>query len=126
MLDCRIDQYRRLVVLTCVGEVSATDILALQESLPADPCFDPAYSLLFDGRAANLLEFAGEPVRRLTIEAPFTPPSRRAFVVRHSAEFALLQMHQAYSDLLTGGSQLRVFRDLDAATDWLEGRRKVA
>ena len=126
MLNCRVDPCRRLVVITCSGAVGVAQILALQQRLPADPAFEPSYSLLFDGRAAELEDFAGEPVRRLIGESPFGATSRRAFVVRHSAAYAVLQIHQAYSDMLSRGGPLRVFRDLDAATDWLEGRRRVA
>ena len=122
MLQSRIDPYRRLVVLTGIGEVMPVEILAAQERLPADPVFRPGFSLLLDMRDALLVDFAPDQLRRLAVESPFGTAARRAYVVRHAA-LELLRQCQTYSDLMARGGALRLFRDLDAATAWLEGRR---
>jgi hypothetical protein len=115
----RIDPVQRLVVITCSGELTATDLPETQRRLRADPDFDPTFALLFDVRLASLSQLDAATLRQAAAGTPFGTTTPRAYVTSDEAAYGLMRMLQIYSEVKKFGGPLQVFRDLDPAMAWL-------
>lgn len=118
-LDYRIDVARRLVLSTGQGRVTFADVKAHQDRLLSDPHFDPSFNQLNDLVAVTHLVVSGEQGRNLASRHVFSPASKRAIVAVNPHVFGLSRLMQTYHSLVEGGSDVRVFSNLDAALEWL-------
>jgi hypothetical protein len=119
MVTYRIDRGDRLVVITCVGAVSAADLAETQAALRADPDFDPAFALLFDVRQGSLGQIDAGRLRLAAAGTPFAPTAARAYLVGDDAAFGVARMLQTFSEFEQRGDRVQVFRELDAALAWI-------
>ena len=117
--DYRIDVARRLVLSTGQGRVTFADVKAHQDRLLSDPHFDPSFNQLNDLVAVTHLVVSGEQGRNLALRHVFSPASKRAIVAVNPHVFGLARLMQTYHSLAEGGSEVRVFSNLDAALEWL-------
>lgn len=118
-----IDVARALVVTTVNGAVGEAEFLAHQARLLADERFSPSFDTMIEFRPGSAFNGSGEDIRNLAQSNPFGRESRRAYVVASDLNFGLARMAQEYGDMI--GQEVELFRDRDAAFDWLDrGRRK--
>jgi hypothetical protein len=113
-----IDKQRRLVITTCLDQLTLADGLAHQEKLLKDPDFDPSFSQLMDCTRVNFSGFAANDIRKLAERNIFSPQSRRAIVVSSNLVYGFGRMFEMLRDS-AGENGIRIFRDLDEAVDWL-------
>jgi hypothetical protein len=112
------DSKRRVVIVTIRGKLTDQGLLEGYDRLTNDPRFDRNASQLVDLRAASGAEVTERGVRALVERPPeFAATSRRAIVVPSDLGFGMARMYE----LLRGGDagEVRVFRDIDAAKEWL-------
>ena len=117
----KIDKERRLVMSTASGVFCKEDALLHRERLLADPEFDPAYSQLSDFTQVTKFDLTAEDVRQMAREIVFAPNARRALIVSGDLAFGLGRM---YTMLQEGAREnnIRVFRDLNEALEWVLAR----
>jgi hypothetical protein len=114
MIVYRIDPDRQLVTITGVGALTA----ATQDRIKVDQAFDPGFALLTDYLEA--LDFTAADLRRMAGNSPFGPRSVRAYAARGDLAFGLLRMYETFGSTASRNDLLRVFRDVDAAMQWID------
>jgi hypothetical protein len=113
----RIDKARGIVLTRYEGRLSDHDVLGLQRRLAADPEFVPALRQLIDMREIEELEITSEGIQRLAQGNPFGTGSRRAGVASKDDVYGVARMFEMMRQ--EKGDELRIFRSLDDALDWL-------
>ena len=110
---------RRLVLVTGIGQLEDAEMLVLDETLRADPEFDPEYSQLNNLMEADGRQLSPEMVWSLAARPPlFSPTSLRAVAVPTSLGFGMTRMFKLMrSDEAAG--EVRVFHSLEEAEKWL-------
>jgi len=114
----KIDKERKLVMSTASGVLILADALAHQKQLLKDPDFDPSFSQLLDFTHVTDVQLSSEEVRRLARTTVFSTNSRRAFLANSDLKFGLARMFSIARETF-GETGIRVFRNLDAALDWV-------
>lgn len=114
-----IDTQRRVVLVKFGEKLTATDIERYAEQLRANPSFRPGFSEIVDLTQVVDVELRGEDILRLADHVdPFSFESKRAFVVKDSA-----QSHQArmYQISRMAREKIRSFYSHEDAERWLFG-----
>ena len=114
----KIDKERKLVMSAGSGYVTKAQVLAYQKQLSNDPDFHPGFSELADFAQVTKVDIEMSDVPRFAKSDVFSSHSRRAIIVKGDVAFAFAKMFEI-SRALTGGSEIRVFRNHDEAVDWL-------
>jgi hypothetical protein len=85
--------------------------------LRANPLFDPSFSEIVDLRAVEKLDLGGEDMLRLadTID-PFSPESKRGFVVQNPTQGHAAKIHKI---LRIAGNRMSVFHSVEEAAAWI-------
>ncbi len=117
-----IDIPRRIIFTTATGVVDLASYGEYLNVREADPLYERTMSGIFDAREAHFV-FSQEDMRRMVKLAKNALPdteTKRAIVVSGTLEYGLSRMFQTLS--LDSRLQYAVFRDYDAAMDWMENR----
>ena len=114
----KIDKERRIVLSSGAGVLTRADILGHMDRLSSDPDFDPDYSQIVDFTHFSGVDIGPEDVRQFAQRNIFSPPSRRAFVVKDDLQFGLARMFEIHREL-NGETGIGVFRTIDEALDWV-------
>ena len=117
-----IDIPRRIIFTTATGVVDLASYGEYLDVREADPLYERTMSGIFDAREAHFV-FSQEDMRRMVKLAKNALPdteTKRAIVVSGTLEYGLSRMFQTLS--LDSRLQYAVFRDYDAAMDWMENR----
>jgi hypothetical protein len=114
----KIDKERRPVMSTGSGVLTMAEAMAHQDNLRKHPDFDPSFSQLVDLSNVTKIELSHGDMERFAQAAIFSPNSRRAFLVAGDAVYGLARMFAILRDN-AGEKGIQVFRDLDAALDWV-------
>ena len=117
-LDYRIDLSRRLIVTTVKGILSRYELLNHQVRVLRDPEFDPTFSQLHDVRGADLAGVYEDCVEALASRAQPKADTKSAIVVSDVIAKDLARIFAGLREAL--GEEIRVFRDLESASSWLE------
>lgn len=112
-----IDQSRRLVVSHAWGVLSDVDVREHYAQIRADPAFDPSYRQLADLRAVTEIAVSSVTVAETARTLVFAPGVRRAFIAPQDLHFGMARMFGTYGE--ASGQDVRVFRDVGAAQEWL-------
>jgi len=113
-----IDLSRALVVSRWRGPLTEADVRELYDRLRADPAFDPTFRHIADLREVERVEASAEAIGSMARSSAFAPGARRALVAEADAVYGCARMFAAHAELT--GSQVRVFRALGDAAQWLE------
>lgn len=115
------DPETNVLYLTATGALEDEEAIAYAQKLAADGSIPPGRSELADFSQANLGSLSADALRRIAgvfqrhdVDAG---RSRVALVVSGDLGFGLARMYQAFRS--ESAIQLRVFRDLAAAREWL-------
>ncbi len=118
-VSIRVEPETGIAVATCSGGLSVQDAREGAAALWAAPDWDGRaaawdfQAAKFEMSAADVREIAGFILRN----QPTPPPARLAFIVPGDADFGMARMFEVFRE--APGTALRVFRDADAARDWL-------
>ena len=113
----KIDTSRRLVITRIWGAATDEDIHEHARRLRVDPQFDPTYRQLADMSDITEILVSRGTIEEISRGQLFTPGAQRAFVSSQDAVFGLLRKYQLHAD--SSGQVIGVFRDRNAAEDWL-------
>ncbi|SRR6266404_5521454 len=114
-----IDIPRRIIFITATGDIDLATYRKYLEAREADPLYERTMSAIFDAREAQF-EFSRENMRwcvEFTKNSLPDTRTKRAIVVSGSHEYGLSRMFQTLST--NSILEYYVFRDYDAAMDWL-------
>ena len=113
----RIDRERHFVLTRGVGTLTDEDVLGHQRELRAEAGFESDMNQLIDLSQTERFELAAGTLRQIVAMNPFGKGSRRALVSPSDLAFGMSRMFEAFSD---GSEQeVRVFRDMAEAREWL-------
>jgi hypothetical protein len=112
-----IDPNARLVRSTAWGILTGEDVRLHQESLGADPAFDPTYQQLGDFRGVSDARVDTESIREVARTRLFVPEVRRALVADSDLVYGLARMYQQLGGFDERNGQ--VFRTLAEALAFL-------
>jgi acetaldehyde dehydrogenase (acetylating) len=119
--DFLIDPNTGLAVVTCTGTLGLEEAREGVRALWQHPDW-PGVAAVWDFRSARL-DFSTADVREaaqfVLAHQPATPPRRVAFVTAHDADFGLVRMFEVFRE--HPGTEVRAFRQLEAATHWALG-----
>jgi hypothetical protein len=115
-----IDEGRRLVLSRGWDEICAGELTEAARVVARDPAFYPGLDQLCDLSQITSVAATSEEIRWLAENSPFGAGSRRAVVAPGNLVYGLSRMYVAYSQ--GRESEIRIFRDLDAAERWLGAR----
>jgi len=112
-----IDAARGLIISTGSGTVTGDDMRGHQERLTADPDFRPDLNQLMDFTRVDHVAISPQEIPLLAYNNPFRNGSRRAIVVAHPLQYALVRMFQALTE--AHGSEIEIFHEVAEARRWL-------
>jgi hypothetical protein len=117
--DYEIDLQRRVVQCRGWGAVTHRDITETRLKFTHDPAFSREFFQLYDLREVSRIDIAANQIRDLASYSPFGRQARRAIVAPHSAVYGLARMFATQREAGGGREQIRVFRSLAEASEWL-------
>ena len=111
---------QQLVYTRWWGDVTDTDVLDHQRKLADDSQFRNDFSQLIDFLGASSLKaLTSDGIKKLAQRHVFGLGSRRAIIVADDASFGMARMFQIYREIADGEEQIRVFKSLKEAREWL-------
>lgn len=119
-----IDAANRLIVTTCWGVVTYSEVIEHQNKLRAHPDFSLEYSQLIDAIGVTSVNFSGDEAQILVRKLPFRPASYRALAASSPSVFGMARMLQTLRELAGGEESVAVFSDLPSALRWLDEKRR--
>jgi|SRR5579859_6968216 len=114
-----IDKQRRLVIATCSGRLTYTEITSVQDQWLRDPDFDPKFNLLADNAAVTSLDVSPEQAKAIAARRVFQYPARCAFVSTNPLIFGMTRLAEAHSQMTEGRAEWHVFRTREEALQWI-------
>lgn len=112
-----IDPDDRVVYSVGTGVFGDEDLRKHQESLAADPLFDPSYRQLWDLRTVEQIEVTSGGVWQRAHNNPWGAGAKRAVVVGSELGYGIARMFQIMST--DGPDEIEIFRELAPAREWL-------
>jgi hypothetical protein len=116
-----IDPDRHFIYTTVTGEITLAEIYEDMVRLASDPNYQPEMTGIVDMRNATV-ELTADELRQLAGELRNRPKvvarARRALLVGSDLAFGIYRMFATLA--MDGSTDYRVFRDEQAARDWLK------
>jgi hypothetical protein len=112
-----IDRDRKLVTSRFWGTVTDDELHEHNQKLRADPDFDPHFRQLADMSEVAEIKVASRTINETSLDQFFNPGTRRAFVATAECVYGMARMFALRAEGL--GQTIEVFRERDAAEDWL-------
>ena len=120
-LEVSIDTEKRRVRTAWVGRIDGPDLLEADAAFRSTPDVEPDFDQLIDLRRTEPGDVTTDAISSLASRPPFfSKSSRRAVVVRSDLGFGLSRMFEQMRGDAAG--EIRVFRDVESAEAWLDGR----
>jgi len=114
---------QRLVLIVGSDVVGPDDIVANRQELLNDPDFDPSFDALVDFTRVPEPSLRLDVIRTLSRKPLFSRAARVAVVPATPGSlelFAVARMYETYREVSNMGDQLRVFRTIEQAREWLD------
>jgi len=112
-----IDSTARLVLACASGQLTFNAIVNYAARLRGDCRFCPGFAEIVDLRAVESISLSAREVMTLADQIdPFSPNSKRAFVVRQQDQLNAAHLHRI---LRPQTKAIRVFRRIDEAREWV-------
>jgi hypothetical protein len=115
-----IDKKQRLVRTYAWGEITFDDITQYQQALRTHPDFDATFDQFGELTDVVSVRISADEIRRLANQKLFSPISRRALVASTQFAYGMVRMFQAYDQLSTSPSNIKVFENASEAVTWLQ------
>ena len=114
-----IDPDYRLIRTRIWGLLIYAELTANRLQMENDPAFQADFSQLADLRDVTAIALTGDQIRDFAAHSPFIPGTRRALVVSSDVAFGLGRMYENYREAISPKDQIRIFRHLKEAEEWL-------
>lgn len=115
----RLDLALRVVWSRGWGALRDDELAAHSRALRADPRFEPSFRQIQDLTDVATFDVTSAGLRLVAQLNPFGEGARRAVVVPSDVGFGLARMHEQIR-MGDAADQLRVFRELRSAMEWLD------
>lgn len=112
-----IDRSLRVIFTTADTVITDQDWMRHHERLRHHPTFEADFDQLWDFRSVQDCRLTPEIIRITSVMPIFRPHSRQAFVAVNNLTYGMCRMYEmlcAHHDL-----RIEVFRDIQAANEWL-------
>ena len=116
-VDYQIDKQNAVVLTTARGVLTADDIMAFRRRLDANPDFSPDMKQLIELLGITEVNVTKSEWCALAKTDPFMPGALRALVGDQDITYGILRMYEMMTD--RPGISVHVFRDMEAAREWL-------
>ncbi|MDH3546071.1 MAG: hypothetical protein OEN22_03180 [Gammaproteobacteria bacterium] len=124
-IEYSIDKDLGVVFTTASGVLREYELLEHKRKLTSDPNFKPGFVELSDVRHISDLSITAGGLHRFVAQddadADILKDYKLAIVVSGALEFATGSVYEMMS--LERGTNVRIFRDLDQAKEWLDIRK---
>ena len=112
-----IDRSLGVIFTTADTVLTDQDWMRHQERLRNHPTFEADFDQLLDFRSVKACRLTPEVMRISSVQSIFQPHSRQVFVAVNNLTFGMCRMYE----MLCSRHELRieVFRDIQAANEWL-------
>jgi hypothetical protein len=117
-MSYKIDQARRVVITRGWGVLSARELFDVTSRILLDPRFDPTYRSLGDLREVTEVTVDTLATAQTAASPLFAAGTRRAIVATADAVYGMARMFASFAE--RSGQEVRIFRDLQPAEEWLE------
>ena len=128
-IETRTDRAKGLRTQTLRGEINLAAIIPFLATLYGSAEFDPGFHSLWDLREAVLLEVSALEIRELAsflrVNWAEKYSRKTAVVISGDYHFGLSRMLEQFIGP-SGLGKIKTFRDLQGATDWIEGKVSAA
>lgn len=114
----KIDRDRRLVLTRAWGVLSTRDLADVMSQILLDPRFDPMYRSLGDLRDVTDITVDAMDTARTAASPIFAEGTRRAIVATSEVAYGMARMFATFAE--RSGQQVRIFREMGPAEEWLE------
>jgi hypothetical protein len=114
-----IDADYRLIRTRIWGLLTYAELTANRLRMENDPAFKADFSQLADLREVTAIALTGDQIREFAAHSPFTPGTRRAVVASSDVAFGLGRVYGSYREAISPKDQIRIFRHLNDAEEWL-------
>jgi hypothetical protein len=114
----QIDPSRRLVEVRGWGMITTAELRDFTSRLHADSRFDPDYRSLTDLSAATGVSVTEAELKATAWMPLFSAGARRAIVAPSDLTYGMGRMYAMHAERFDGN--VRVFRTVEEAEDWLE------
>jgi hypothetical protein len=119
-----IDPAARLVTARAFGQLTFATIVNYASSLQVDRRFSPAFSEIVDLRFVESVSLSTHEVMTLADHVdPFSPNSKRAFIVRNQEQVNAAHLHRI---LRPQTKTIQVFYSMDEAREWINATFEAA
>lgn len=123
--SCNVDTASGISSILMSGLITATDIMAAQDRLASDMCFDPTFPLIVDLRQTSDLPLTWLQARSIALRSPVYAVAPRAFVAHTILGAAMAHAYRAVRATLTGTDVVHVCGSMDEAHGWLTSYRRT-
>jgi hypothetical protein len=117
-----IDETHGLVLSLLSGIVIVDEVFAHQNSLAADPKFNPEFNQLLDAGEVTRFQLSTEEMRAIAKRTIFAPKVRRAFVATGTLLHGIGRMLAAFREIEGGEEEVQIFHNRAEALRWLAER----
>jgi hypothetical protein len=113
-----IDPVDGIVFTTGIGGINGPLLHAHMDWLETQTEFRPEFNQIVNLTPMHEVNLQPEDIRRLSLRAVFSEPSRRAIIVATPLQFGLARMYATLRSL-EGEPHIRVCQDLVEAAEWV-------
>jgi hypothetical protein len=117
-MSYKIDSARRVVITRGWGLLTARELADVTTQILLDPRFDPTYRSLGDLREVTAISVDTIASAHTAATPLFVAGTRRAIVATADVAFGMARMFATFAE--RAGQDVRVFRELHLAEEWLE------
>jgi hypothetical protein len=111
-----IDVERKCVIVTFGSRLTVEDVARYSRLLQSNAAFHPSFCEIVDLRQVEQLDLTADDFLRLADQVdPFSPDTKRAFVVQTSVQEHAARMHK----VLRAPRNIQIFRSIEEADRWL-------
>jgi len=110
----------RIVLTVVTGVINDQLAIANQKKIVEHPDFDPAFDQMADLTGVSQIEITQEGLAQLSMNSPFLPTSRRAFIISNSDGEEKLGIFATLTDMQS--DKVLVTSKREEAYSWLMDR----
>ncbi|MDX8387787.1 MAG: hypothetical protein R8M46_04530 [Ghiorsea sp.] len=118
-----IDQESRIVFTSVVGSLEGHDLYEHQDTLKADPQFDPQMNEIMNCLGLNSVKLSTVVHTHLVSASPWGSDAKRAIIVSNPLNYNLLHIFKVFMQGKHGS--ISIFHDIKSAESWLHEQETV-
>jgi hypothetical protein len=114
-----IDQARRLIDVDLSGSHDLGTPQAHLQKMRAAPGFDPSFNQIVDCRSASLSGVSFSDLKEFVKNIFSVPGKKIAILCIDEMDWVFLKLYSTYMEAYGNRTEVKLFRDRNAALDWV-------